>query len=305
LQTPGSLARAVTVDSESATKPARCIPSPLWGIKKIIPTMIKQLIILGFVTLISCSSRTNQPVNQVVVKDSLSSKMETETEKLFDFYYKFASDKSYQLERIEFPLKIQNYGKSSSINKADWEHDYLFVNLEYITHIFNSFTKTFDYNADFGDNAIFSWIYPDKQEKKDYYFQVINGKWYLNKIVMDKMDFGNTESFIPFLKQFMSDSVFQMSRIKFPLEYKTFYDSDEENFLDTTLILNQSDWRFNSLFNGLKQLTNFSYSWSSEFKDTDDMLLFVSGVENGIFIQYFFKRIDEKWYLIKKNDEST
>jgi len=29
LQAPGSLARAVTVDSESATKPARCIPSTL------------------------------------------------------------------------------------------------------------------------------------------------------------------------------------------------------------------------------------------------------------------------------------
>ena len=34
LQAPGSLARAVTVDSESATKPARCIPSPLGNIKK-------------------------------------------------------------------------------------------------------------------------------------------------------------------------------------------------------------------------------------------------------------------------------
>lgn len=34
LQAPGSLARAVTVDSESATKPARCIPSTLCGIKK-------------------------------------------------------------------------------------------------------------------------------------------------------------------------------------------------------------------------------------------------------------------------------
>lgn len=267
--------------------------------------MIKHLIILGFVTLISCGSRTNQSDNQAVAKDSLTSKIKTENEKLFDFYYKFASDSSYQLDRIEFPLKIQNNDKSSIINKTDWEHDYLFINLEYITHIFNSFTKTFDYNADIGDKAIFSWIYPDKHEKKDYYFQMTNGKWYLNKIVTDKMDSGNTENFVSFLKQFMSDSVFQMSRIKFPLEYKTLYDSDEESFLDTTLILNQSDWRFNYLYNGLQQLTNFSYSWSPEIKETDEMLLFVGGVENGIFIQYFFKRIDNKWCLIKKNDEST
>lgn len=31
LQAPGSQARAVTVDSESATEPARCIPSTLWA----------------------------------------------------------------------------------------------------------------------------------------------------------------------------------------------------------------------------------------------------------------------------------
>jgi len=267
--------------------------------------MIKHLIILGFVTLISCSSRTNQSDNYVVTKDSLNLKSETNNEKLFDFYYKFASDKPFQLDRIEFPIKIQNKDKSLSINEADWVHDYLFVNLEYITHIFNSFTKTFNYNTEIGDNAIFSWIFPDKQEKKDYYFERIKGKWYLNKVVTDKMEFDNTENFISFLKQFMSDSVFQMSRIKFPLEYKTLYDSDEESFLDTTLTLNQSDWRFNNLYHGLKHLTNFLYSRSSEIKETDEMLLYVSGVENGIFIQYFFKRLDSKWYLIKKNDEST
>ncbi|HCY41799.1 MAG TPA: hypothetical protein DHV48_10655 [Prolixibacteraceae bacterium] len=267
--------------------------------------MIKYLILLGFIALISCSSRTNQSDNQVATKDSLPSESGTKSEKLFDFYYKFASDKSYQLDRIEFPLTIQNADKASIINKTDWEHDYLFINLEYITHIFNSFNKTFDYNAEFGDKAIFSWIYPDKQEKKDYYFRLTNGKWYLNKIITDKIDFGNSENFVLFLKQFMSDSVFQMSRIKFPLKYKTLYDSDEESFLDTTLILNQSDWRFNYLYYGLKQLTNFSYSWSSEIVENDEMLLFVSGVENGIYIQYFFKRIDNKWYLIKKNDEST
>lgn len=34
LQAPVSLARAVTVDNESATEPARCIPSTLGNIKK-------------------------------------------------------------------------------------------------------------------------------------------------------------------------------------------------------------------------------------------------------------------------------
>lgn len=34
LQVPGPLARAVTVDSESATEPARCIPSTLRQCKK-------------------------------------------------------------------------------------------------------------------------------------------------------------------------------------------------------------------------------------------------------------------------------
>jgi len=34
LQAPGSLARAVTVDNESTTKPARCIPSTLPPMQK-------------------------------------------------------------------------------------------------------------------------------------------------------------------------------------------------------------------------------------------------------------------------------
>lgn len=267
--------------------------------------MIKYLMLIGIITLISCTSKPKQTENKVSDMDFLSDTVVTENEKLFDFYYKFSSDNSYQLERTEFPLLVQKNNQNTTIDKSGWSHDYLFVNLEYITQIFSSYTKTFDYNEDIGEKAIFSWIYPDKQEEKDYYFQRTNGKWFLKKIAINDLNLNSPENFISFLKQFMSDSVFQMSRIKFPLEYKTLYDSDEESFLDTTFILNQTDWRYNNLYSGLQQMTNFSYSWSPEIKESNEMLLFVSGVENGIFIQYFFKKTDGKWYLIKKNDEST
>lgn len=40
-------------------------------------------------------------------------------------------------------------------------------------------------------------------------------------------------------------------------------------------------------------------------RKTNERVFVWSGVENGIFINSYFKRIKGKWYLVKKEDLST
>ena len=269
--------------------------------------MTRNLIFFLLLSLVGCTSRPGQTVvNPTVKSDTISNKTEVkkQTERLFDFYYSFAYDKKFQMERIKFPLTIEEFDKKYQIKKSDWKQDSLFTKLEYITFIYNSHSQTFEYDKDNGDKAIFSWIYPLKGEQKDYYFIRETGKWYLLKVSTHSFDNSTPEAFITFLQKFMSDSAFQIRRIKFPLETIFLEEAEDGEYKGKTENINLKDWKFGSLYDNAKSITNFSDSWNSKINEKDKMLLFIGGVENGINIKYFFTKIDEKWYLTKMFDES-
>lgn len=225
------------------------------------------------------------------------------SEHQYEFYYNFAYENKFQLERIKFPLAVENYGKLSSIKKDNWKHDPLFPESEYYTDIYNSHTEEIDENEK-TNKAAFSWIYPLKEEVKNYYFIKESDKWYLTEISVQPFKNKNPESFIGFLHKFMSDSTFQKSRIKFPLNYITI-DFESEDMKEITLKLNPEDAHLFDINDGLQFMTDLSNSWDTEIKESDNMLLTVNGKGNGIYIQFFFNKLNKKWYLTKVSNMSN
>ena len=286
--------------------------------------MPRLIFLLSFIILLGCSHQqplnkinTLNPINRDTISgtnllvskdspfsgDSLTLIEQAEKELIYDFYSRFCSDNDFQLSRIKFPLKIQRDNQISYIDKYDWKHDYLFLPLQYATHINDDNKFGVDYDADYGDKSIFSWIYPLLNKRKDYYFIRENNQWQLSKILISNLNSHNPESFINFLRRFMNDSVFQISRTKFPFKVKTWTGSEEET-KDTSYFKDLSQWRFISLYNGLDSLTDFSNDWNSEIPDKDQLTVFIGGVENGISVSYYFKKFDNLWFFIELEDYS-
>jgi hypothetical protein len=113
---------------------------------------------------------------------------------------------------------------------------------------------------------------------------------------------GNKENFDSFLLKFSTDSIFQVSRIKFPLEFKTL---DYDTFKELKKTINKKDWRMDNIFMNEEKVSQIYDNFSLNIKDTDERVFRWVGVENGINVLYFFKRIEGKWYLIKFEDTST
>lgn len=115
-------------------------------------------------------------------------------------------------------------------------------------------------------------------------------------------DQNKNEEFESFLDKFGSDSLFQINRIKFPLEYVALnYDTYDE--IKTTI--NKKDWRMDYLFMNAEKRSQIYNNFSLSLKDTDERVFCWHGVENGINVLYFFKRIERKWCLVKFEDTST
>lgn len=112
------------------------------------------------------------------------------------------------------------------------------------------------------------------------------------------------EDFFEFFQVFCQDSAFQLTRIRFPLT-ETYLSSN----LDTVITrrIRKDEWKFIQI-KEFKSNT-FEYYFDSfsnrKLPDSDEMVYAIIGVENGIQVNYYFKRENYQWFLVKVEDLST
>lgn len=100
------------------------------------------------------------------------------------------------------------------------------------------------------------------------------------------------ESFDVFYKQFHRDSLFQISRIKFPLPG---INSDEMTIEDTSYYWKKADW----LMQHMIDTTLFSRKMSVSDNIVEEV---IRSNDPGFFIKRDFKSIKGNWYLVLYED---
>lgn len=107
------------------------------------------------------------------------------------------------------------------------------------------------------------------------------------------------ENFDNFIHKFIADSLFQLDRIKFPLN------SIQSNIdeADSTTI-QKKDWKIVRLFGREEYRPQIYDNFKRELRDTDERLFCWEGIDNGIYVEYKFQRLGGLWYLTEYNDYS-
>lgn len=105
------------------------------------------------------------------------------------------------------------------------------------------------------------------------------------------------EDFMSFFWNFMSDSTFQVNRIKFPIKNVTWLE-DPGDAIDT-LIIEKSEWKYESFYiNTANERTQIYDNYELKLQATNERVLHWYGVETGGDAKYFFKGFSGKWYLV-------
>lgn len=114
---------------------------------------------------------------------------------------------------------------------------------------------------------------------------------------------GNPENFRNFIHEMSINHEFQKERVLFPLKVERLNVWDFEIIEDT---IESSEWvHQNFLRDNDESFTTICFSEECSFSSLDQIILGTLGRENGIFIRYHFRLINEKWYLYKIQDYST
>lgn len=120
----------------------------------------------------------------------------------------------------------------------------------------------------------------------------------------------SNEHFDQFVRKFSNDSIFQLSRIKFPLDYvtwKTLSDGQPDWYGEIdTMKITANEWRhrdltiFHSAFLAKEVYDNFDM----KLRPTNERVVHIFVYETGVTTKYFLKAIEGKWFLVKVIDLS-
>lgn len=111
------------------------------------------------------------------------------------------------------------------------------------------------------------------------------------------------DHFSDFIEKFSTDSVFQLSRTIFPLKVK-WYDIDNDR--DSVIYKETSNFE---MMDFRKNKSTGRYDqWEQKIvvdKANTSAIIEIRGIDNGIMVDYRFKKINKAWMLTEIDDSST
>ena len=212
-----------------------------------------------------------------------------------DFIFNFVANKKLQKERIIFPLRKTENGKTELTEKDQWEMERFFMKQGYYTLFFDN-DKEMELMKDTAvSEATVEKIQLKKNRVMDYLFQRIKGAWMLKEIRVTTLEQNPNASFLAFYQRFVSDSVFQIKSLNETVQFAGPDPDDDFNMMEG--VITPESWEAFAPTLPTKVLYNIVYG--KPIAEGNDKIFLLRGVANGLQMELRFKKVGGKWLLMK------
>ena len=213
-----------------------------------------------------------------------------------DFVFNFTANKRLQFERIVFPLRVTEAdGKVSQTEKSHWKMEHLFMRQGYYTLLFSDDQQMSHMKDTAINEAVVEKIMLRKNQVKNYYFHRVRGAWMMYEVRTTPMEENANSSFLSFYKRFATDSIFQVQSINETVEFVGPDPDDDFSVMEG--VITPDTWEaFAPQLPG-KVLYNIVYGKPQP--SGNEKIFLLRGVANGLELELRFKKMGEKWKLMK------
>jgi hypothetical protein len=212
-----------------------------------------------------------------------------------DFIFNFVANKKLQKERIIFPLRKTENGKTELTEKDQWEMERFFMKQGYYTLFFDN-DKEMELMKDTAvSEATVEKIQLKKNRVMDYLFQRIKGAWMLKEIRVTTLEQNPNASFLAFYQRFVSDSVLQIKSLNETVQFAGPDPDDDFNMMEG--VITPESWEAFAPTLPTKVLYNIVYG--KPIAEGNDKIFLLRGVANGLEMELRFKKVGGKWLLMK------
>lgn len=212
-----------------------------------------------------------------------------------DFIFNFVANKKLQKERTVFPLRTTEGDKTANMNKEQWKMERLFMRQGYYTLLFSDEEQMSLMKDTAVSQAIVEKIQLKKNRVVNYRFFRVKGAWMMTSINVTPISENANASFLNFYQKFVTDSVFQLESIN---ETVQFVGPDpDDDFAMMEGVITPDTWEAFAPALPVKVLYNIVYGKPKAANK--EMIFLMKGVANGLEVELRFKKVGNKWLLMK------
>jgi hypothetical protein len=212
-----------------------------------------------------------------------------------DFIFNFAANKKLQKERVVFPLRTREDGKTTLTEKGQWKMEHLFMRQGYYTLLFSDNEQMTHQKDTAVSEAIVEKIQLKKQRVTQYLFKRIRGAWMLREIRKTPLSENAHADFLAFYQKFSSDSAFQVKSLNETVQFVGPDPDDDFNMMEG--LITPDTWGAFAPTLPAKMIYNIVYGKPQS--SGGDIILLLRGVANGLELELRFRKIGGAWRLMK------
>lgn len=212
-----------------------------------------------------------------------------------DFIFNFVANKKLQKERTVFPLRTTEGDKTVNTKEEQWQMERLFMRQGYYTLLFSDEEQMSHMKDTAVSQAIVEKIQLKKNRVVNYRFFRVKGAWMMTSINVTPISENANASFLNFYQKFVTDSVFQLESIN---ETVQFVGPDpDDDFAQMEGVITPDTWEAFAPTLPVKVLYNIVYGKPKAANK--EMIFLMKGVANGLEMELRFKKVGNKWLLMK------
>ena len=212
-----------------------------------------------------------------------------------DFIFNFVANKKLQKERTVFPLRTTEGDKTVNTKVEQWKMERLFMRQGYYTLLFSDEEQMSHMKDTAVSQAIVEKIQLKKNRVVNYRFFRVKGAWMMTSINVTPISENANASFLNFYQKFVTDSVFQLESIN---ETVQFVGPDpDDDFAQMEGVITPDTWEAFAPTLPVKVLYNIVYGKPKTANK--EMIFLMKGVANGLEMELRFKKVGNKWLLMK------
>ena len=212
-----------------------------------------------------------------------------------DFIFNFVANKKLQKERTVFPLRTTEGDKTVNTKVEQWKMERLFMRQGYYTLLFSDEEQMSHMKDTAVSQAIVEKIQLKKNRVVNYRFFRVKGAWMMTSINVTPISENANASFLNFYQKFVTDSVYQHESIN---ETVQFVGPDpDDDFAQMEGVITPDTWEAFAPTLPVKVLYNIVYGKPKAANK--EMIFLMKGVANGLEMELRFKKVGNKWLLMK------
>lgn len=212
-----------------------------------------------------------------------------------DFIFNFVANKKLQKERIVFPLRTTEDGKTSLTEKDQWKMEHFFMRQGYYTLLFDDDNQMALMKDTAVNEAVVEKIQLRKNRVMNYHFLRIKGAWMMTAVDVTPLSENINASFLAFYQRFVTDSVFQEQSINETVQFVGPDPDDEFNMMEG--VITPDTWEAFAPALPSKLLYNIVYGKPKT--GGNEKIFLMRGVSNGLEMELRFKKTGNRWLLMK------